>query len=152
MKINFKKFDSFYLIFIGFGVFFSSILLLSIPSLFNYDEIKSKIINQIESDYYLHVSEISEINYRFFPSPHLVLNNFKLKLNETDEQSISNVKEAKLFISVFKLYNAKQIFTKKLLIQNQNFTFTKNSINGLLNNLYKTKNKYIVIKKSNFFF
>ncbi len=152
MKINLKKFESFYLIFIGFGVFFSFILLLSIPSLFNYEKIKSKIINQIESDYSINASEISEINYRFFPSPHLVLNNFKLKLNETDEQPISNVTEAKLFISVFKLYNAKQIFTKKLLIQNQNFTFTKNSINSLLNHLYKTKNKNIVIKKSNFFF
>ena len=75
MKINLKKSDSFYLIFIGFGVFFSFILLLSIPSLFNYEEIKSKIINQIESDYSINASEISEINYRFFPSPHLFIKN-----------------------------------------------------------------------------
>ena len=78
MRKIFHKFSSFQLVFIiFFGVFFSFLIILSIPSLFDYSKFIKKIETQVESDFGIRISKISKIKYRFVPSPHLVLEKFE---------------------------------------------------------------------------
>ena len=123
MRKIFKNFDSFHVIFIFFGIFFSFIMLLSIPSLFDYKALEPKIYKTIESDYNLKFSKIKNKKYRFVPSPHLLIENANLSFPEKDNIIISELKNTKIFISLFKLYDDKSISIKKIKIDKENFNF-----------------------------
>ena len=73
MRKIFRKFNSFEAIIIVFSIFFSIIIILSAPALFNYKKLQNKIENQIESNYKIKINNINGIKYRFFPSPHLLI-------------------------------------------------------------------------------
>lgn len=152
MRKIFKNFDSFHVIFIFFGIFFSFIMLLSIPSLFDYKALEPKISKTIESDYNLKFSKIKNIKYRFVPSPHLLIENANLSFPKKDNIIISELKNTKIFISLFKLYDDKSISIKKIKIDKENFNFNSKSLKYFLDHLYTKKNKNLIIEKSNFFF
>ena len=65
----FKKNNQFHLIFIIFSIFFSIILFLSAPTLFDYKKMHQKIHKEIESEFNININKITKINYGFMPPP-----------------------------------------------------------------------------------
>ena len=147
----FKKNNQFHLIFIIFSIFFSIILFLSAPTLFDYKKMHQKIQKEIESEFNININKITKINYGFMPSPHLVVEKAELKI-EKDLPKIADLKNVKLFISLFDLYNYKNITIKKIELNKENLYFDNLNFKKLINHFYEKKNKPILLKKSNFFF
>ena len=152
MRKLFKKFDTFHLIFIIFTVFFSFILILSIPSIFDYKKLQLSIEKQIESDFKFKMLNLSDIQYRFIPSPHLVIGNSDLILNNLEKGKIAELKNAKIYISLFQLYNLKNINIKKLKLSNENLSFNLESMKLFLEHLNSKNTKPVLIDKSKFFY
>lgn len=148
----FQKTDSFYFILIIFSVFFSFIIFLSIPAVFDYKKMSANINNQIESDYSLNLKNSSKFEYRFFPSPHLYVKKTDLSIDNKSNLISEEIKDLKIFVSILKLYNFKQIKIKKIFIKNANFKFSEDNFKLFLNNLNTNKTKPLVIKNSKFFY
>ena len=152
MRKFFKKIETFHLIFIIFSIFFSFILILSIPSIFDYKKLQSDIEKQIESDFKISIINTANIEYRFIPSPHLVIAKSELYLGNTNERKISDLKNVKIFISLFQLYNNKRVDIKKIKFSNENLYFNKDSLINFLNHLNSKNTKPLLIDKSKFFY
>ena len=151
MRNIFKKLDTFKLIFITFGIVFSFILFLSIPTIFNYKILSTKIEKKIESDFSLKVSNIKNIKYRFIPSPHLNIGSGNFYLDDNQKNLISELKDIKLYVSIFNLYKAKNIKIKKIIFEKENFYLNYSSLRKIIDHIYNKKTKEIIIKKSKFF-
>ena len=145
------KLNKFHVIFVVFGIFFSSILFLSIPSLFDYQKLRKIINYQIESEFNFYIVDGKNIKYRFFPSPHLLIENSSLILETDDNSKIIDIKSAEIYISLFKLYK-KQIEIKKIKISNINLNFNNKTFNQFMNHLNTKRIKNLFIDKSKFFY
>ena len=152
MRNIFQKSNSFYIIFIVFLVFFSFIMFLSIPALFDYKKIEKNIKQSVESNYILRIENLTDIEYRFFPSPHLFIKNSEIYLGPNSDKIVGSTENLKIYISIFKLYNFKQIEIKKIDIKNTNFNFDKLSLNLFLKYLNSKKTKKLFIKNSKIFY
>ena len=152
MRNIFQKSNSFYIIFIVFLVFFSFIMFLSIPALFDYKKIEKNIKESVESSYPFKIENLTEIEYRFFPSPHLFIKNSEIYLGPNPDKIVGSTENLKIYISIFKLYNFKQIEIKKIDIKNTNFNFDKFSLNLFLKYLNSKKTKKLFIKNSKIFY
>ena len=152
MRKILQKLDLFHVIFLFFGIFFSFVLFFSIPSLFDYKKLESKVEDKIESDYNLIISDLKDIKYRFVPSPHLIIGDAKLRLNRNKSSQIAKLSDAKVFISILKLYDQRKILIKKIHIKNDNFNLETQKFNLLIEHLYNKNTKKLIIEKSKVFF
>ena len=133
--------------------FVSVVLFLIIPCFFDYKK-KEEIIklNLIES-YGLEIQKIEHINYKFFPSPHLILDNVNGNLY-SDE---TNLKTQRLILypKLFSIYNYKNFDLRKIKFKNSKLEldsrksnlFTKNLINLRRKFYFKDLNLLITNKK-----
>ena len=133
-------------------IIFSIFLFLSIPGLFDFEKRKEEIKKVFQNDFNLHVSINDEIEYRFVPSPHLILKKTKIGFNSNNSSNIGEFDNIKLYISLYQLYKNKNIVVKELLIKKGNFYFKNNSFELFNNHLEKTLIKPIKIVNSNFFY
>ena len=108
MNIFKKKISTFEIILLIFIIFFSIILFLSIPALFDYERYKDKIKNQIFVDYKIHLSNIGKINYNFLPAPHLKIENATFSLDK-EKNVISEIKNLEMYISFYFLVGNENI-------------------------------------------
>ena len=138
MRNIIQKKYSFPVIFITFGVFFSFMLLLSIPSLYDLSKFEKKIKENIESDFNFILKDLEGIEYRFIPSPHLVINNSNLFLSKNIDNKISSLDKIKINISLFDFYKNK-ITIKKIFIKNANFKISKKNLDLIIDHLNKKK-------------
>ncbi len=152
MRNIFLKIRPFHIILIISSIFVSFTIYLSLPSLFDYKKLQLKIEKQIESDFKIKLKNISQINYRFFPTPHLVISKSDLYFEDKSDLKISTVDNLKIFISINKLYQNRQIKIKRIFLSNSNFNFNYHSYVSFLEQLNNFQNKKINIKKSKFFF
>ena len=146
-----NKLEPFQVIFIILSIVFSIIIFLSIPSLFDYKKLQPKLEKSIESNYNFFFKNISEIKYRFLPSPHLIVSKVDLQLTEESNSKISSLSNVKIFISLIKLYNNKEIDIKNIKIKKENLTFKKENLDILINRLYSKRNNDLSIEKSKIF-
>ena len=146
-----QKLEPFQVIFIILSIVFSIIIFLSIPSLFDYKKIQPKLEKSIESNYHFFLKNISETKYRFLPSPHLVVSKGDLQLTKDPSSKISTLSDIKIFISLTRLYNNKEIDIKKIKIKKENFTFNKENLDILIDRLYSKRNNDFIIEKSKIF-
>ena len=151
MRKIFKKLDTFKIIFVIFGVFFSFTLFLSIPALFDYKSLEQKIEKKIESDFKINLDSVGKIKYRFIPFPHLVFERSDFFFDNDKETIISTLKNTELYISLLKLYR-KKIEIKSIIINDGNFNLNFNNSKKIINHLYNLKNKKIKIKRSKLFY
>ena len=91
-----KKLTKFQIIFLSYFLIFSIFLFLSLPSLYNYETFKKQIVKNVYSEFKITLENVKEINYRFVPSPHLVVKSADLKIGKT-EKPISKVDNIKIF-------------------------------------------------------
>tara|TARA_Y100000590_G_scaffold282632_1_gene317944 strand:+ start:273 stop:1637 length:1365 start_codon:yes stop_codon:yes gene_type:complete len=134
-------------------LFFSIIIFLSIPVLFNYKSIESQIEKKFYSEFNINLKILDKINYQFVPQPHLLINKANLNLNtENIDSTIIKTENLKIFMSTRHLYPKSNLKFNKVEIQNTNFKFKLSDIKNFRDHLYNKKNNRIVIKKSKLFY
>ena len=148
-----KKYNFFPIILAPIVLFFSIVIFLSIPVLFNYKSIESQIEKKFYSEFNINIKILDEVKYQFIPLPHLLIKKANLNLNsENTNSSIIKSENLKLFISPRYLYSKSNLQFYKLEIQNTNFMFKLDDLKSFRNHLYNKINKKIIIKKSKFFY
>ena len=151
-KIKEIKITNFQIIFSIYAVIFSVFLFLSLPGLFDYEKYIEEIKDKSDSDFKIHLENISKVKYRFIPAPHLIIEEVDLKFSKNSQSTIAKLKDVKLFISLIELYSNKKISIKRLLINNGNFYFKNDDFILFNKHLAKKIIKPIKIKNSNFFY
>ena len=147
-----KKIDSSKIILPSIIVFFTVILFLSLPVLFNYNNLQNKIEKKFYSEFKINLKILGDISFKFFPRPHYLVNKANLDLNiEDDKSSIIEIKNLKIFIPTNKIYSKTEINIEGFEIHNTNIYFNIKDILDFRNHLYYKINKPIYIKKSKLF-
>ena len=148
-----KKLDKFPIILIIILIFFSTIMLLSIPVLFNYKSIEKEIEKKFYNDFKIKLTILDDIKYNFLPKPHLTIKKARLKLNEkNDKLADIETDNLKIYIHLKNIYSKKKTEITEVEIKNTNFNITIEDLKEFRNHLYYKINKPIVIKKSKFFY
>ena len=101
-----RKITKFQIIFTSYFFIFSIFLFFSIPSVYVFKKFERRIIEKTDAEFKLKLSNITNINYRFIPSPHIVLESTDVKLKDNSVK-ISTIKNLKIFISVIDFYKNK---------------------------------------------
>ena len=117
---NLKKLKNTAFYFVGL-IIFSFFIYLSIPIFFNYN--KSNLENVICKGINLNCSIKGKINYSFFPSPRLKLNDIKISDFINKNKIIGEIKDVEIKISLFNLINKKEFKFKKINIIEGQFNF-----------------------------
>lgn len=147
-----KKIDSSKIILPSIIVFFTVILFLSLPVLFNYNNLQNIIEKKFYSEFKINLKILGDISFKIFPRPHYLVNKANLDLNiEDDKSSIIEIKNLKIFIPTNKIYSKTEINIEGFEIHNTNIYFNIKDILDFRNHLYYKINKPIYIKKSKFF-
>ena len=147
-----KKIDSSKIILPSIIVFFTIILFLSLPVLFNYNNLQNIIEKKFYSEFKINLKILGDISFKIFPRPHYLVNKANLDLNiEDDKSSIIEIKNLKIFIPTNKIYSKTEINIEGFEIHNTNIYFNIKDILDFRNHLYYKINKPIYIKKSKFF-
>ena len=91
-------------------IFFSIILFLSLPVLFNYNSIQNVIEKKISSEFKINLKINGDIALKVFPRPHYLVKKANLDLNiESDNSSIIETSNLKIFIPIRKIYSKSNI-------------------------------------------
>ena len=133
-------------------IFFSIILFLSLPVLFNYNSIQNVIEKKVSSEFKINLKINGDIALKVFPRPHYLIKKANLDLNiENDNSSIIETSNLKIFIPVRKIYSKSNIEIDVIELENANIYFNLDDILDFRNHLYYKINKPIHVKKSKFF-
>ena len=143
---------TFTLILVAIAIIFSSLIILSLPVLFNY---KSKV-KLIEKNFYenfkIYLNSSDKILYKPFPKPHLLVENASLNLlNNKDEDNFLENSNIKIFISLRDIYLRSHKNFISTEIANSNLEFKVSDIKELRNHLYKNINKQIIFNNCKIF-
>ena len=147
-----KKINSAKIILPSIIIFFTAVLLLSLPVLLNYNSIQNVIEKKVSSEFKINLKILDDISLKIFPKPHYLVKKANLDLNnENDKSSIIQTKNLKIFIPLKTVYSKSNINIKEIEIEKANIYFNLNDILDFRNHLYYKINKPIYIKKSVFF-
>ena len=142
------KRDKIILTFVAVLTLFISYLL--IPTFFKQIEISKRLNSGLLDKLNLNFKFEKKLNYNIFPRPHFISEGTII----LDKQnSISEIKNFKIFISMKNLFSLKDLEIDSVIIENANFNLNKENYNfftNLLKNDYKNIN--FKIKNSNIFF
>ena len=150
-KIN-KKQISFPAISIVIILFFSTIILLHLPTIFKFKSLESKIEKLFFSEYNLYLDIDGEISYKVFPSPHLLISKGNISIYKNiDNEAYSDFKDMKIFVPLKQLYIRNISKVNKAELSNINLKLKVRDIIFLRDHLYSKINKKLHIKNSNIF-
>jgi len=150
-KLRVSNFNKYLITFISF--LFIYLFYLLIPVLYDKDWIQSNIESKILEEFKINISTSSDISYRILPSPHFLIKDSKILLNNDESKKpIADVKNLKVFFSQKKFFDKKKMILTKLTINNANFSLLRNEIKLLSNYNAQLSNKKIIIDNSNVFF
>ena len=86
-------------------IIFSSIIFLSLPVLFDYKSIKKSIEKKIFSQFKIEVEIDSNISYKPFPTPHLLIEKANINLkNNHSESTLIKTNKLKIHIPIKEVY------------------------------------------------
>ena len=151
-KFIISNFNKYLITFISLLFFYLFYLL--IPLLYDKSWVQDNIESKILNEFKINVNTSADISYRILPSPHFLIKNSKIFLDNTKSQkSIADVRSLKVFLSQKNLFNKEKIKLKKLVIDKANFTLLRNELKILSNySNNKFSHKKIKINNSNIFF
>ena len=133
-------------------IFFTAILLLSLPVLLNYNSIQNVIEKKVSSEFKINLKILDDISLKIFPRPHYLVKKANLDLDlENEKSSIIKTQNLKIYIPLRKIYSKSNINIKEIEIEKANIYFKLNDVLDFKNHLYYKINKPIYIKKSKFF-
>ena len=120
------------------AIIFSSLIILSLPVLFNY---KSKV-TQIEKNFYknfkFYLNSNGKISYKPFPKPHLLVENATLSLSSTSNRDkLIKTTNLKIYISLRNIYlrSFKNLISTE--ISDSNLELKIEDINGCVDSTTK---------------
>tara|TARA_B100001250_G_scaffold275397_1_gene237895 strand:+ start:712 stop:2076 length:1365 start_codon:yes stop_codon:yes gene_type:complete len=134
-------------------VIFTTILYLSIPALFNYENLENVIENKFYREFDVVLKIQDKISYKVLPKPHLLIKKATLDLNANDtKSSIIETKNLKIYVPIGNIYSISNIEIKKIEITETNFNFTFKDVEDFRDHMFNKINKPILIKNSKFFY
>ncbi len=125
------------------------IIYFSAPKFFNYENKKGLIDNILLENNNIKISKISDINYKIFPSPRLILSNTSFEIG--DKIIISEDSQIQIILKLNDIINFNKSSYNKIHIKSKNFSFDVNKTKKLIALINKNK-KRISFKKSNLVF
>ena len=143
---------TFRLILFAITIIFSSLLILSLPVLFNY---KSKVL-EIENNYYknfkIYLNSSGEISYKPFPKPHLLVENASLSLSKSSvKNNLIDTSNLKIYIPLRSLYLRSFNKFNSTEISDTNLDLKMSDIRELRKHLYEKINKPIIFNNCKIF-
>ena len=153
MKKTKKKINILTIILIFFTAFFSIIIFLSIPVLYNYKSLQNEIEKQFYSEFKIELEILGEISRQNFPRPHLTIEkaNLKLESNNSETQNLL-VKKLKISIPYRNFFSKSKFKMMSTEITGSNIKFKYSDIKKFREHLYYKINKPVIIKNSKFFY
>ena len=151
---NFKisNFNKLLITFIS--ILFIYLFYLLTPILYDKTWVQSRVEIKLYDEFKINISTSSDYAYRILPSPHFLIKDSKILLEDSEKiSSIADIKNLKVFISQNNFFDKEKIKIKKVIINQANFSLKKDTIkilNDISNN--KFSNRKIKINKSNIFF
>ena len=130
---------------------FSSLVVLSLPVLFNYESKVRKIENNFYKNFKLYLNSSGSISYKPFPKPHLLVENASLSLSETDEIPLIKTSNLKVFISLRDLYLRSFRNFISTEISNTNLYIKLLDFKKIRKHFYESVNNPIFFKDCKFF-
>ena len=134
------------------AIIFSSLIILSLPVLFNY---KSKV-TQIEKNFYknfkFYLNSNGKISYKPFPKPHLLVENATLSLSSTiNRDKLIKTTNLKIYISLRNIYlrSFKNLISTE--ISDSNLELKIEDIREFRNHLFQKINKPIILNDCKIF-
>ncbi len=148
----FKEQDPFHLVIVFFIIFFGTAIFFSVPTFYNYEKYNQQIKKTINNEYKINIHNLENISFKFIPSPHLLIKNADLKIQENEKSIISKLKNIKVFISITDLYKDEKFKIKRIEINRANFYLNNLSLKNFVLNLKKNIVNNLKINKSTLFF
>ena len=87
-KLKISNFNKFLITFIA--ALFLYIFYLQIPLFYDKNWVKDKIQNKILSEFKIDLNSIDDISYRILPSPHFLIKDSKINVNDDDKKKIDS--------------------------------------------------------------
>ena len=145
-KINFT------LILVAITVTFSSLTILSLPALFNYNSKAEKIEKFFYQNFKLYLNTTGKISYKPFPKPHLLVENAYLNLEKsTTNNALIKTKNLKIFISLRDIYLRSFKNFSSTEIIDTNLEFQISNLKNIRDHIYKKINKPIILNNCKLF-
>ena len=133
-------------------IIFSSITFLSLPVLFDYKSIKKSLEKQISSLFKLDIIIDSNISYKPFPKPHLLIEKVNINLKNNDSQSnLIKAKKFKIYLPIQNFYSKSFKNISLIEINNSNIELKINDLKNIRNHLKYVINKPIKVTDSTVF-
>ena len=152
-NVNFKisNFNKYYIFLIASLFFY--LFYLSVPTLYDKNWVQKKIKNKLFADFNIDFSTTSDISYNILPSPHFLIKNSKIFLENTGKPiKLSEIKELKVFVSQNNFFKRERLNIIKVIIDQANFTLGMNDLKFLNKaNNNQLSEKKIIIENSNIF-
>ena len=143
---------TFFLILSAIAIIFSSLTILSLPVLFNYESKVTKIEKNFYKNFKLYLNTSGSISYKPFPKPHLILENASVNLSDSKEnQPLFNTSDLKVFISLRDIYSRSFKDFIYAEISDSNLNFTIFDLIDIRKHLYEKINKPILFKNCKIF-
>ena len=127
---------------------------LSIPGLYNYERLQRDLTTKLSKEFNLNASLSGNITYKILPAPNFEISNVILATDpKKGFYELAQIKKMKVYVSIPKLHNQKELNINKIVFLETNFNINKKSFKYIINYLKKkNSNKKIEIKKSKVFF
>ena len=117
----------------------ASLLFLIIPHFFDFQKKEIFIKNHLYQYYNLDIKKIDNINYKFFPLPHLQVQNL---ISNFESKNINlNVKKMYIFPKLTSIYDFKNLDVKKIILKEGDVTINFANIKSFIKNIYKLEKK-----------
>ena len=153
MTKNKKNNQSFLVVLVTIIFVFTSLMLLSIPVLFDYESVENKIEKKISSEFKIDMKILGKITYKILPKPHILIEKANLYLDQNNNKSsIIETEDLKIFIPISSIYSKSNILIDKLEIEDSNITFKFQDLKDFRNHLFYKINKPKKINNSKFFY
>ena len=150
-NFNISSFNKYLISFIA--LLFIYLFYLLVPLLYDKTWLQTNIKNRLINEFKINLSTSKDISYRILPSPHFLIKNSKLLVDDAEKQkTIAEIEELKVFLSQANLFDKNRMNFKKIVINNANFSLLRRDLELL--DVYKNikfSNKKIKINKSNIF-
>ena len=116
------------------------VLFLTIPQLFDYGKNEETIKNYIKQHYGLEIVKMEDIKYKFFPVPHLTIQN--PTLNFYSKGIKFKTKNMIIYPKLFSIYNYENFYLKKVILDENNLEIDFKNIKFFSNYIFQLEKKF----------
>ena len=150
-KINQNKI-TFRLILLAILIIFSSLTILCLPVLFNYNSKVEIIEKNFNKNFKIYLNSSAKISYKPFPKPHLLVEKATLNLNNYKENDdLINTSNLKIFIKLKDIYLRSFNNFVSTEISDSNLNIKISDLKEIRKHLYQKINKPIIFKNCKIF-